>query len=105
MLAIASFLADHHIDISRAPEIQFLSRARDAIRNGNIVTVRAGEPMPEASFGGLKIDASDDGAPLFCDGDGDGKGVMCSGDAVALMRRVAEHLRGMRHLFSAGDAG
>jgi hypothetical protein len=104
LLAIGDFLSDHHIDESRAPEIQFLARVRDAIRRGNVITVHSGEPFPEATFGGLKIDASDNGKPLFRDEDAS-EGLLCIGDAVALMQRVAEHLRGMRHLYSAGDAG
>jgi hypothetical protein len=69
-----------------------------------VITVHSGEPFPEATFGGLEIDASDNGKPLFRDEDAS-EGLLCIGDAVALMQRVAEHLRGMRHLYSAGDAG
>jgi hypothetical protein len=104
LLAVGDFLSDHHIDLSRAPEIQFLARVRDAIRSGNMINVRSDEPLPEATFAGLKIDASANGKPLFGDEDAS-DGLLCIGDAVALMQRVAEHLRGMRNLYSAGDAG
>ncbi|SAK69480.1 hypothetical protein AWB81_02994 [Caballeronia arationis] len=104
LLAVGGFLFDHDIANSRAPEIQFLSRVRDAIRNGNVLTLRPGESVPETHLGDLTIRASDAGRPLFCEDD-EANGLMCIGDAVALLQRVADHLRGMRHLFSAGDAG
>jgi hypothetical protein len=104
LLAVGGFLDDHDIANSRAPEIQFLSRVRDAIRNGNVLTLRPGESVPETHLGDLTIRASDTGRPLFCEDD-EANGLMRIGDAVALLQRVADHLRGMRHLYSAGDAG
>jgi hypothetical protein len=104
LLAAGLFLADHDIDNSRAPEIQFLNRVCDGIRSGNVLTLRAGESVPETHLGKLTIRAADSGRPLFIEDD-EANGLMRIGDAVALLQRVADHLRGMRHLYSAGDAG
>jgi hypothetical protein len=102
LLAIDSFLKEHNIAASRNPQIQFLGHISSAIVNANTFRIDPGY-IPGASFDGLEIDSGLDGALLF--GDGITEGFMESGDAVALIQWLAQHLHETLHLVSGGDAG
>jgi hypothetical protein len=102
LLAVGMFFREHGIAATRTPEVQFLGHVCNAILNVDTFRIEAGY-VPGASFDGLTIDSSLDGAPLF--GDGDEEGFMEFGDAVALLQRLAQSLRGTREFVSGGDAG
>lgn len=102
LLAVEAFLKKYDIAVSRTPEIQFLGHACNAIINLNKFHIEPGY-IPVASFDGLTIDSTLDGAALF--DDGINTGFMASGDAVALLQWLAHHLRGERAFVSGGDAG
>lgn len=102
LLAVDFFLKEHGIATSRTPEIQFLGHICNAIVNMNTFRIAPGY-IPKATFEGLAIDSSLDGALLF--GDGLNEGFMEFGDAIALLQALAHHLRGVPHFVSGGDAG
>ncbi|HWZ47807.1 MAG TPA: hypothetical protein VNX00_06260 [Herbaspirillum sp.] len=102
LLAVDFFLKEHGIATSRTPEIQFLGHACNAIVNMNTFRIAPGY-VPKATFDGLVIDSTLDGALLF--GDGLNEGFMEFGDAIALLQALAHHLRGVPHFVSGGDAG
>jgi hypothetical protein len=102
LLAVGMFLKEHGIAATRTPEVQFLGHVCNAIVNDDTFRIEAGY-VPGASFDGLVIDSSLDGAALF--GAGNGEGFMAFGDAIALLQRLAEYLRGTQDFVSGGDAG
>jgi hypothetical protein len=102
LLAVGFFLKEHGISATRTPEIQFLGHVCNAIVNANMFRIEAGY-VPGASFDGLVIDSTLDGALLF--GNGVTGGFMEFGDAVALLQWLAQYLRGMQDFVSGGDAG
>ncbi|RXZ33831.1 hypothetical protein D9O50_12125 [Oxalobacteraceae bacterium CAVE-383] len=102
LLAVGMFLKENGISATRTPEVQFLGHVCNAIINGNTFRIESGY-VPGASFDGLIIDSSLDGARLF--GDDVEEGFMAFGDAVALLQRLAQYLRGTQEFVSGGDAG
>ncbi|MDB5990026.1 MAG: hypothetical protein JWQ10_1429 [Herbaspirillum sp.] len=102
LLAVDFFLQEHGIATSRTTEIQFLGHVCNAIINMNTFRIEPGY-VPKATFDGLAIDSTLDGALLF--GDGLNEGFMEFGDAIALLQTLAQHLRGVPHFVSGGDAG
>jgi len=102
LLVVGFFLKEHGISATRTPEIQFLGHICNAILNANTFRIEPGY-VPGASFDGLVIDSTLDGAVLF--GNGVTGGFMELGDAAALLQRLAQHLRGMQDFVSGGDAG
>ncbi|HEY1181406.1 MAG TPA: hypothetical protein VGE56_03815 [Rhodocyclaceae bacterium] len=102
LLTVGMFMKEHDMLSMRTPEFQFLGHVVVAILNGNRFRVAPGY-MPTASFDGLVIDASLDGMPLL--GDGQTKGFIELGDAIALLQWLARYLRGEKNYVSGGDAG
>ncbi|HWT53672.1 MAG TPA: hypothetical protein VN066_02610 [Rhodocyclaceae bacterium] len=102
LLTVGMFMKEHDMLSMRTPEFQFLGHVVVAILNGNRFRVAPGY-MPTASFDGLVIDASLDGMPLL--GDGQIKGFIELGDAIALLQWLARYLRGEKNYVSGGDAG
>ena len=103
ILAVAEYFDIHRLSASRAPEVQFLMRLRDAAVNGNTFSLPADEYMPHAAYAGLVVEASLDGTLLFSDGVK--PGFMEFGDTVGLLRCLIRLLKSMQSLVSAGDAG
>jgi hypothetical protein len=102
LLAVGMFLKEHGIAPTRTPEVQFLGHVCNAVINANRFRIESGY-VPGASFDGLVIDSSLDGALLFADETQDG--FMESGDAIALLQRLAQYLKGTQEFVSGGDAG
>ncbi|HEY4319354.1 MAG TPA: hypothetical protein VGN04_17275 [Herbaspirillum sp.] len=102
LLAVGMFLKENGISATRTPEVQFLGHVCNAIINANTFRIGAGY-VPGASFDGLIIDSSLDGARLF--GDAAVDGFMTFGDAIALLQRLAQYLQGTQEFVSGGDAG
>jgi hypothetical protein len=103
IVAVADFFEVHQISDSRAPEVQFLMRLRDAALNDNTFRLNADEYRPHAAYGDLVIDANLDGTLLF--GDGARAGLMAPGDTVGLLRYLAAMLRSIQTIIISGDAG
>jgi hypothetical protein len=103
IVAVADFFEVHQMSESRAPEVQFLMRLRDAALNDNTFRLNADEYRPHAAYGDLIIDAKLDGTLLF--GDGTRPGFMELGDTVGLLRYLAAMLRNIQTVVSSGDAG
>jgi hypothetical protein len=103
ILAVAEYFDIHRLSASRAPEVQFLMRIRDAAVNGNTFSIPAGEYMPHAAYAGLVIDATLDGTLLFSDGVK--PGFIEFGDTVDLLHYLTTLLKSMQTAISAGDAG
>jgi hypothetical protein len=102
LLAVWSFLKEHDISGSRAPQVQFLGHICKAIVNSNTFRIEPGY-VPGAAFNGLSIDSTLNGARLFADGVTDG--FMTFDDGVALLQSLVEYLRGVQNYVSGGDAG
>ena len=102
LLAVGMFFQEHGIAATRTPEVQFLGHVCKAILNADTFRIEPGY-VPGASFDKLEIHSSLDGARLF--GDSANAGFMKTGDAVALLKRLAQSLRGTRDFVSGGDAG
>jgi hypothetical protein len=102
LLAVGMFLKENGISTTRTPEVQFLGHVCNAVINANAFRIEPGY-VPGASFDGLIIDSSLDGARLF--GDGTAEGFMEFGDAIALLQRLAQYLQGTQEFVSGGDAG
>jgi hypothetical protein len=103
LLAVAEYFDVHRLSASRAPEVQFLMRLRDAAVNGNTFSIPADEYMPHAAYAGLIVDPSLDGTLLFSDGVK--PGFIEFGDTVGLLRYLVKLLKSMQSIISAGDAG
>ena len=103
ILAVAEYFDVHRLSASRAPEVQFLMRVRDAAVNGNTFDIPGNDYMPHASYAGLIVDHTVHGTLLFSDGVR--PGFMQFGDTVGLLRYLAELLTSMQSVISAGDAG
>lgn len=103
IVAVAAFFETHRLSSSRAPEVQFLMRLRDAALNADTFRFAAGEYRPQAAYGGLVIDERLDGQPVF--GDGTQPGFVTFGDVIGLLRYLHALLRSMQSLISSGDAG
>ncbi|BAN27884.1 hypothetical protein [Caballeronia insecticola] len=103
LLAVAEYFDVHRLSASRAPEVQFLMRLRDAAVNGNVFRIPADEYMPHAAYGGLIVDATLDGTLLFSDGVK--PGFIEFGDTVGLLRYLVKLLKSMQTAISSGDAG
>jgi hypothetical protein len=103
ILAVAEYFDVHRLSASRAPEVQFLMRLRDAAVNGNTFSIPADEYMPHAAYAGLIVDATLDGTLLFSDGVK--PGFIEFGDTVGLLRYLAKLLKSMQSVISSGDAG
>lgn len=103
ILAVAEYFDIHRFSASRAPEVQFLMRVRDAAVNGNVFRIAADEYMPHAAYAGLIVDHTLDGTLLFSDGVK--PGFMEFGDMVGLLRYLVKLLTSMQSVISAGDAG
>ncbi|SAL09861.1 hypothetical protein AWB71_00116 [Caballeronia peredens] len=103
LLAVAEYFDIHRLSASRAPEVQFLMRLRDAAVNGNVFRIAADEYMPHAAYGGLIVDQTLDGTLLFSDGVR--PGFIEFGDTVGLLRYLTKLLKSMQSAISAGDAG
>jgi hypothetical protein len=102
LLAVGMFMKEHDMLVMRTPEFQFLGHVVNAILNANRFSIEQGY-MPTASFDGLVIDDSLNGAPLF--GDSQTKGFIELGDAIALLQWLERYLRGEKNYVSGGDAG
>ncbi|MDR5823930.1 MULTISPECIES: hypothetical protein [unclassified Caballeronia] len=102
LLAVAEYFDVHRLSASRAPEVQFLMRVRDAAVNGNTFAI-ADTYMPHAAYAGLIVDATLDGTLLFSDGVK--PGFMEFGDTVGLLRYLTKLLKSMQSAISSGDAG
>jgi hypothetical protein len=102
LLAVGLYMKEHDMAAMRTPEIQFLHHVIDAILNSNRFKIEAGY-IPIATFDGLVIDSSVNGALLF--GDGTTEGFMEFGDAIALLQWLSRYLRGEKRFVSGGDAG
>lgn len=102
LLAVGMFMKEHDMLTMRTPEFQFLGHVVRAIFNANRFRIEPGY-MPTASFDGLVIDEALDGMPLF--GDGQVKGFIELGDAIALLQWLERYLRGEKNYVSGGDAG
>jgi hypothetical protein len=102
LLAVGMFFKAHDMAQMRTPEVQFLDHVCDAILNANRFNLEPGY-MPIATFDGLVIDGSLNGALLF--GDGAQAGIMEFGDAIALLQWLSRYLRGERNFVTGGDAG
>jgi len=102
LLAVGMFMKEHEMLSMRTPEFQFLGHVVTAIHNANRFRIEPGY-MPTAAFDGLVIDPSLDGAVLF--GDGQAKGFIELGDAIALLQWLERYLRGEKNYVSGGDAG
>jgi hypothetical protein len=103
IVAVADFFEVHQMSDSRAPEVQFLMRLREAALNNNTFRLNADEYRPHAAYGDLVIDAKLDGTLLFSDGEQ--PGFMEFGDTVGLLRYLAEMLSSIQRVISSGDAG
>ncbi|BCQ27307.1 hypothetical protein NK8_54960 (plasmid) [Caballeronia sp. NK8] len=103
ILAVAEYFDIHRFSASRAPEVQFLMRVRDAAVNGNTFSIPTDEYMPHAAYAGLIVDPSLDGTLLFSDGVR--PGFLAFGDTVGLLRYLTKLLKSMQSVISAGDAG
>ncbi|SAK48687.1 hypothetical protein AWB76_01236 [Caballeronia temeraria] len=103
ILAVAEYFDSHRLSASRAPEVQFLMRLRDAAVNGNTFSLAGDDYMPHAAYAGLIVDHSLDGTLLFSDGVK--PGFIEFGDTVGLLRYLAKLLKSMQSVISAGDAG
>ncbi|MEM5371954.1 hypothetical protein V4C53_38865 [Paraburkholderia azotifigens] len=103
ILAVADLFEVHRMSDSRAPEVQFLMRLRDAARNDNTFRLDTDEYRPRAAYGDLVIDEKLDGTLLF--GDGERPGLIELGDTVGLLRYLADMLRSVQAVISSGDAG
>lgn len=103
ILAASAFFEQHSMDASKAPEVQFLLRIRDAALNSNIFEFESGQYIPVATFDGLAITDKLNGAPLF--GDDTTPGFVEFGDVIALLTYLSAHLSGVPTLVSDGDAG
>jgi hypothetical protein len=103
ILAVAEYFDVHRLSASRAPEVQFLMRTRDAAVNGNTFVIPADTYMPHAAYAGLIVDATLDGTLLFSDGVK--PGFMEFGDTVGLLRYLTKLLKSMQSVISSGDAG
>jgi hypothetical protein len=102
LLAVGMFFRAHDMAQMRTPEVQFLDHVCDAILNANRFNLDTGY-MPIATFDGLVIDGSLNGALLF--GEGSQQGFMEFGDAIALLEWLSRYLRGERTFVTGGDAG
>lgn len=102
LLAVGMFMKEHEMLAMRTPEFQFLGHVVTAIHNANRFRIEPGY-MPTAAFDGLVIDASLDGTPVF--GEGQNKGFIELGDAIALLQWLERYLRGEKNYVSGGDAG
>jgi len=91
------------LSASRAPEVQFLMRLRDAAVNGNTFSLAADEYRPHAAYAGLIVDNTLDGTLLFSDGVR--PGFVEFGDTVGLLRYLTKLLKSMQSVISSGDAG
>ncbi|BBQ00894.1 hypothetical protein BSFA1_60220 (plasmid) [Burkholderia sp. SFA1] len=103
ILAVAEYFDIHRLSASRAPEVQFLMRLRDAAVNGNTFNLPANEYMPHAAYAGLIVEPALDGTLLFSDGVK--PGFIEFGDTVGLLRYLTKLLTSMQSIISAGDAG
>lgn len=103
ILAVAEYFDIHRLSASRAPEVQFLMRLRDAVVNGNTFSLAADEYRPHAAYAGLIVDHALDGTLLFSDGVE--PGFIEFGDTVGLLRYLSKLLKSMQSAISAGDAG
>jgi len=103
IVAVANLFEVHQMSDSRAPEVQFLMRLRDAALNDNTFRLDTDEYRPHAAYGDLVIDEKLDGTLLFADGER--PGFMEPGDAVGLLRYLAVMLRSVQGVISSGDAG
>jgi hypothetical protein len=103
ILAVAEYFDIHRLSASRAPEVQFLMRLRDAAVNGNTFSIPADEYMPHAAYAGLIVDQTLDGTLLYSDGVK--PGFMEFGDTAGLLRYLTKLLKSMQTAISAGDAG
>ncbi|KXU86825.1 hypothetical protein CR51_36795 [Caballeronia megalochromosomata] len=103
LLAVAEYFDIHRLSASRAPEVQFLMRLRDAAVNGNTFSLSAGEYRPHAAYAGLIVDHTLDGTLLFSDGVK--PGFIEFGDTVGLLGYLTKLLKSMQSAISAGDAG
>jgi hypothetical protein len=103
IMAVADFFEVHQMSDSRAPEVQFLMRLRDAALNDNTFRLNTDEYRPHAAYGDLVVDASLNGTLLFSDGTR--PGFMEPGDTVGLLRYLADRLRSVQSVISSGDAG
>ncbi|CDY78990.1 hypothetical protein BGLT_01683 [Caballeronia glathei] len=103
IIAVADFFEVHQMSSSRTPEVQFLMRLRDAALNDNTFRISTDEYLPHAAYGGLIVDEKLNGTLLL--GDGVKPGFMELGDTVGLLRYLANLLRSMQTVISAGDAG
>jgi hypothetical protein len=102
LLAVWVFLKEHDISDSRTPQVQFLRHLGSAIVNMNTFRIEPGY-VPGASFNGLSIDSTLNGARLFADDVT--TGFMTFDDAIALLQWLSRHLRGVQNYVSGGDAG
>jgi hypothetical protein len=102
LLAVGMFFKAHDMAQMRTPEVQFLNHVCDTILNANRFNLESGY-MPIATFDGLVIDSSLNGAFLF--GDGAQDGFMEFGDAIALLQWLSRYLHGERSFVTGGDAG
>ncbi|SAK52951.1 hypothetical protein AWB79_01956 [Caballeronia hypogeia] len=103
ILAVAEYFDIHRLSASRAPEVQFLMRLRDAAVNGNVFALGGDDYMPHAAYAGLIVDHSLDGTLLFSDGVK--PGLMEFGDTVGLLHDLQRLLKSMQSIISGGDAG
>jgi hypothetical protein len=103
IVAVADLFETHQMSDSRAPEVQFLMRLRDAALNDNTFRLDADEYRPHAAYGDFVIDDVLDGTLLFADGER--PGLMTPGDTVGLLRSLADRLRSVQATISSGDAG
>jgi hypothetical protein len=103
ILAVAEYFDLHRLSASRAPEVQFLMRLRDAAVNGNTFSLAADEYRPHAAYAGLIVDNTLDGTLLFSDGVR--PGFVEFGDTVGLLRYLTKLLKSMQSVISSGDAG
>jgi hypothetical protein len=103
IIAVADFFDMHRLSASRAAEVQFLMRVRDAALNHDTFRLAHDAYMPHAAYGGLVIDETLDGRALF--GDGTQPGFIAYGDVVGLLRYLRRLLKSMQSVISAGDAG
>lgn len=103
IVAVADLFEAHQMSDSRAPEVQFLMRLRDAALNDNTFRLNADQYRPHAAYGEFVIDEKLNGTLLF--GDGERRGFMEPGDAVGLLQYLADMLRSVQVIVSSGDAG
>lgn len=103
IVAVADLFEVHQMSDSRAPEVQFLMRLRDAALNDNTFRLNIDEYHPHAAYGDFAIDEKLDGTLLFADGER--PGLMEPGDAVGLLRYLGDMLRSVQAIVSSGDAG